>query len=92
MKIIDLRSDTVTLPSADMRQAIFEAQLGDDVFEEDTSVNLLEKKEDMLRMWHFMDPPDTWEINRNSLIEQKQGNKNPFIDHTELVERVKSFY
>ena len=44
MKIIDLRSDTVTLPSADMRQAIFEAQLGDDVFEEDTSVNLLEKK------------------------------------------------
>ena len=44
MKIIDLRSDTVTLPSSDMRQAIFEAQLGDDVFEEDTSVNLLEKK------------------------------------------------
>ena len=42
-------------------------------------------------MWHFMDPPDTWEINRNSLIEQKQGNKNPFIDHSELVERVKSF-
>ena len=44
MKIIDLRSDTVTLPSSDMRQAIFEAQLGDDVFEEDASVNLLEKK------------------------------------------------
>ena len=44
MKIIDLRSDTVTLPSSDMRQAIFEAKLGDDVFEEDTSVNLLEKK------------------------------------------------
>ena len=44
MKIIDLRSDTVTLPSAEMRQAIFEAKLGDDVFQEDENVNLLEKK------------------------------------------------
>ena len=44
MKIIDLRSDTVTLPSSEIRQAIFDAELGDDVFQEDKNVNLLEKK------------------------------------------------
>ena len=44
MKAIDLRSDTVTLPSNEVRQAIFDAQLGDDVFQEDNTVNLLETK------------------------------------------------
>jgi threonine aldolase len=42
MKSIDLRSDTVTLPSPEMRQAIAEAELGDDVFEDDPTVNRLE--------------------------------------------------
>ena len=41
-RVIDLRSDTVTLPSPDMRQAMFTAQLGDDVFGEDPTVNRLE--------------------------------------------------
>ena len=54
-------------------------------------VPLLEKKENMLRIWHVMDPPDIWEMDRNSLIEQKQGNRNLFIDHPELVERIKDF-
>ena len=44
MKIIDLRSDTITLPSQEMSDAIFKAQLGDDVFLEDENVNLLESK------------------------------------------------
>ena len=44
MKVIDLRSDTVTLPSPKIRQAIFDAELGDDVFQEDKNVNLLEEK------------------------------------------------
>ncbi|HEC78016.1 MAG TPA: low-specificity L-threonine aldolase [candidate division WOR-3 bacterium] len=43
MKIIDLRSDTVTLPTDDMRQAMFNAVLGDDVFHEDPTVNKLEE-------------------------------------------------
>lgn len=43
MKVLDFRSDTVTLPSAAMRQAIFEAELGDDVFGEDPTLNRLEK-------------------------------------------------
>lgn len=41
---IDLRSDTVTLPSPGMRDAMFSAPLGDDVFGEDPTVNQLEKK------------------------------------------------
>lgn len=40
--IIDLRSDTVTLPSPEMLQAMFEAPVGDDVYGEDPTVNKLE--------------------------------------------------
>ena len=43
-KMIDLRSDTVTLPSDEMREAILSAKLGDDVFGEDPTVNKLEAK------------------------------------------------
>ena len=43
MKMIDLRSDTITLPTNEMRQAMYEAELGDDVFGEDPTVNRLEK-------------------------------------------------
>jgi threonine aldolase len=39
---IDLRSDTVTLPSADMRRAMAEAEVGDDQYDEDPSVNRLQ--------------------------------------------------
>ena len=42
-KIIDLRSDTVTQPTAGMRQAIFEAEVGDDMSGEDPTVNRLER-------------------------------------------------
>jgi threonine aldolase len=42
MKPIDLRSDTVTLPTPEMRRAIAEAALGDDVYGEDPTVNRLE--------------------------------------------------
>jgi threonine aldolase len=42
MKIIDLRSDTVTQPTEQMRKAMYNAPLGDDVFEDDPSVNSLE--------------------------------------------------
>ena len=43
MKIIDLRSDTVTQPSPEMRQAMANAELGDDVFGEDPTVNRLQE-------------------------------------------------
>ncbi len=41
---IELRSDTFTLPTAGMREAMFQAPLGDDVFGEDPTVNALEAK------------------------------------------------
>lgn len=43
-EIIDLRSDTVTIPSEEMRQAMASANVGDDVYCEDPTVTLLEKK------------------------------------------------
>ena len=42
METIDLRSDTVTLPTPAMREAISRAEVGDDVFGEDPSINRLE--------------------------------------------------
>ncbi len=41
---IDLRSDTVTKPSPEMRRAMFEAEVGDDVYGEDPTINRLEKR------------------------------------------------
>jgi len=43
MKWIDLRSDTVTKPTPPMRQAMLTAEVGDDVYGEDPSVNRLEE-------------------------------------------------
>ncbi len=42
MKEVDLRSDTVTLPTPAMREAMYRAEVGDDVFGEDPTVNRLE--------------------------------------------------
>lgn len=44
MKIIDLRSDTVTKPTVEMRNAMFNAEVGDDVYGDDPTVNELEKR------------------------------------------------
>lgn len=43
-KIIDLRSDTVTKPSPEMRRAMAEAEVGDDVWGDDPTVNKLQEK------------------------------------------------
>ena len=43
MEVIDLRSDTVTMPSDEMREAACDAELGDDVFGEDPTVNRLQE-------------------------------------------------
>jgi threonine aldolase len=42
--IVDLRSDTVTKPTSGMKEAMFNAEVGDDVFGEDPTVKKLEKK------------------------------------------------
>src|SRR5512143_651917 len=44
MQAIDLRSDTVTRPTPEMRRAMAEAEVGDDVYGEDPTVNRLEQR------------------------------------------------
>ncbi len=42
--MIDLRSDTVTKPTPEMRKAMYEAEVGDDVFSEDPTINKLQER------------------------------------------------
>ena len=44
MEFIDLRSDTVTKPTPEMREAMAEAEVGDDVYGDDPTVNKLQEK------------------------------------------------
>jgi threonine aldolase len=44
MEYIDLRSDTVTKPTPEMREAMAEAEVGDDVYMDDPTINKLQKK------------------------------------------------
>jgi threonine aldolase len=44
MKVIDLRSDTVTKPTPEMRDYMMQAEVGDDVFGEDPTVNALQQR------------------------------------------------
>jgi endonuclease I len=37
-----------------------------------------------LLLWHQADPVTDWERHRNAAIQERQGNRNPFIDHPEL--------
>lgn len=43
-RVVDLRSDTLTIPTPEMRQAMFEAVVGDDVYGEDLTVIELQRK------------------------------------------------
>ena len=43
-RVLDLRSDTVSKPGPEMRRAMYEAEVGDDVFGDDPTVNRLEER------------------------------------------------
>jgi threonine aldolase len=43
MRVVDLRSDTITRPTPNMRRAMAEAEVGDDVFGEDPTINKLQE-------------------------------------------------
>lgn len=47
--------------------------------------------EKVLRQWHTADPVSAGEQARNDWIERIQGNRNPFIDHPEWVDKISDF-
>jgi len=48
---------------------------------------LYEKQADILLKWHESDPPSKEEKRRNDIIEKIQGNRNPYIDNPELINK-----
>ena len=62
-KIIDIRSDTVTQPTPEMRQAMLEAQVGDDVYGDDPTMNRLEElAAQRVGKPPSLSPPGPWAI------------------------------
>jgi deoxyribonuclease-1 len=51
-----------------------------------------QKQENVLRMWNSQYPVSEKESIRNNRIQSFQNNRNPFVDHPEFTERIKSFY
>lgn len=45
----------------------------------------------ILLEWHELDPVDQFESRRNDIIENHQGNRNPFIDHPEFVDKIYNY-
>lgn len=41
--------------------------------------------QNVLKRWHYQDPPDNFEIARNDYVDSLQGNRNPFIDSVQYV-------
>lgn len=49
------------------------------------------REEAFLKAWNRLDPVDQAELDRNDAIQKIQGNRNPFIDHPELVDAIADF-
>lgn len=54
-------------------------------------VPLPDAYEELLRRWHHLDPVDEGELSRNDEIFMAQKNRNPFVDHPDLVDLVLDF-
>lgn len=51
-------------------------------------MNLDSTQEKYLKIWNKLDPVDQEEMDRNEKIMKIQGNRNPFVDHPELIDRL----
>jgi hypothetical protein len=47
-----------------------------------------QQDQEILKTWHFQDPPGAWEMARNDFINSQQGNRNPFIDSIHFVSMI----
>jgi len=55
------------------------------------NMNIDKNQEAYLRKWHKADPVDELELKRHETIFSNQKNRNPFVDHPELVDVIKDF-
>ena len=79
MKVIDLRSDTVTKPTQQMKQVILEAEVGDDVFGEDECTNIFQEKMAALGTGLFV--PSGTMSNQLALKVLAEPSNEVLIDH-----------
>ena len=61
---------------------------GSNVFSSTGNNGFVPKYAQMLIKWHHDDPVSDFEINRNDLVQSKQKNRNPFIDHSSWVDLI----
>lgn len=61
---------------------------GSKVFSSNGNNGFVAKYAQMLIKWHHDDPVSDFEINRNDLVQSKQKNRNPFIDHPSWVDLI----
>jgi hypothetical protein len=54
-------------------------------------LKISQSEEYYLRMWHESDPVDQEELERNQMVFEIQGNRNPFIDQPNLVSQISDF-
>jgi endonuclease I len=55
------------------------------------SISMEAYEEVTMRLWNALDPVDEEEIRRNNIIEQLQGNRNPFIDDSSYADLITDF-
>jgi len=80
-KMVDLRSDTVTRPTKAMREAMFQASVGDDVLGEDPTVNALEEKAaDILGREAAMFVPSGTMANQTAIKTLTQSGDEVLLD------------
>ncbi len=85
MFYMDVRYDAGT--DSTMPDLILVNQIGTDTSTLNDGIGELGKLCTLLE-WNSLDPIDNFELDRNNTIYEYQGNRNPFIDHPEWVERI----
>ncbi len=61
---------------------------GSSVFSSTGNNGFVQNYLNLLLKWHKEDPVSQWEINRNNNVEDRQGNRNPFVDHPSWVDLI----